>query len=86
MYFFRYLIVNTALKVTSVSSYNMNNKGSFEKNDYYLNLDRVNEWLKNADSKTSFILTFVGIFITLLFSNKNVKLCVFLFLHDSLSI
>jgi hypothetical protein len=33
-------------------------------------LERVNQWIANCDTKTSFLLTFYGVIITVIFSSK----------------
>jgi|GEM_PF-733159 len=49
-----------------------NNRKNFTKEDSYKNLDRANFWIQNADSKTSFVLAFVGVFLTLFFSSNAI--------------
>ncbi|QPA33390.1 hypothetical protein [Thermaerobacillus caldiproteolyticus] len=46
---------------------------SFNKDDAYKNLDRVNLWIQNCDSKTSYVLAFVGIFVTVFFTSDMVE-------------
>lgn len=47
----------------------MNNK--VNKDDLYKNLDNINQWINNSDNKTSIILGFIGIFITVIFTNND---------------
>jgi len=50
---------------------NGNNK-PYTKEDSYKNLDRVNFWIGNCDSKASFVLAFLGIFIGVFFTSDFV--------------
>lgn len=47
--------------------------GSFDKEDSYKNLERVNFWIANCDTKASFIFALVGIFLTVFFSSDLIK-------------
>ena len=49
-----------------------NNKNVYTKDDSYLNLDRVNFWINNCDTKASFVLAFLGIFIGVLFTSDYI--------------
>jgi hypothetical protein len=51
----------------------MNTGDQFTKEDAYKNLDRVNLWIQNCDSKTSYVLAFVGIFVTVFFTSGMVE-------------
>ncbi|OBA05420.1 hypothetical protein A9D36_09435 [Bacillus subtilis] len=42
----------------------------YSKDDAYKNLDRINYWITNSDSKSSFVLAFLGIFLGVLFSSE----------------
>lgn len=42
----------------------------FNKDDAYRTLDRINFWISNCDSKSSFILAFYGVFTPLLLTNS----------------
>jgi energy-coupling factor transporter transmembrane protein EcfT len=44
---------------------------NFDKQDAYKNLERVNFWISNSDTKTSFLLAFIGIIAGLSFSNSK---------------
>jgi hypothetical protein len=44
----------------------------FTKEDAYKNLERVNYWLGNGDSKISFALAFIGILIGILFTSEEI--------------
>jgi len=44
---------------------------NFDKQDAYKNLERVNFWIGNSDTKTSFLLAFIGIIAGLSFSNSK---------------
>ncbi|GAB1804411.1 hypothetical protein [Priestia megaterium] len=48
----------------------------YTKDDSYKNLDRVNLWISNCDSKASFVLAFLGIFIGVFFTSD--------FIYDNL--
>ncbi|AZR74071.1 hypothetical protein BBF96_12090 [Anoxybacter fermentans] len=43
------------------------------KDDSYRNLDRVNNWISNCDTKTSFILAFIGVFAGILFTSNLIS-------------
>lgn len=47
----------------------MNIQNGFDKDDAYKNLDRVNFWIANLDTKASFALAFIGIFLTVVFTS-----------------
>lgn len=47
--------------------------GDFNKEDSYRNLERVNFWISNCDTKASFILALAGIFLTVFFSSDLIK-------------
>ncbi|ASB89330.1 MULTISPECIES: Pycsar system effector family protein [Bacillus] len=49
---------------------NSNRVRKYNKDDAYKNLDRINFWISNSDSKASFVLAFLGIFIGVLFSSE----------------
>lgn len=49
-----------------------NSEKNFTKEDSYKNLDRINFWIQNADTKVSFVLAFVGVFLTLFFSSNAI--------------
>jgi len=44
---------------------------NFDKQDAYKNLERVNFWIGNSDTKTSFLLAFIGVIAGLSFSNSK---------------
>lgn len=44
---------------------------NFDKQDAYKNLERVNFWIGNIDTKTSFLLAFIGIIAGLYFANSK---------------
>jgi hypothetical protein len=50
-----------------------NHKQPFTKEDSYKNLDRVNYWITNCDTKTSFVLAFVGVFIAVFLTSNTVN-------------
>lgn len=51
---------------------NLNNsKMGFTKDDAYKNLERVNFWIGNADSKISFVLAFIIALLGLLFTSSK---------------
>jgi hypothetical protein len=43
--------------------------------DKYKNLDRVNFWVSNCDSKVSYLLTLQGIVLTIIFTSRNATAC-----------
>ncbi|MDF2960662.1 MAG: hypothetical protein K0S39_2397, partial [Paenibacillus sp.] len=47
-----------------------NHNENFTKDELYKNLERVNFWVANVDTKTSFILAFVGIFLSIFFTSN----------------
>lgn len=49
-----------------------NKENIYTKDDSYLNLDRVNFWINNCDTKASFVLAFLGIFIGVLFTSDYI--------------
>ncbi|EJS10525.1 hypothetical protein EXW34_06670 [Bacillus mycoides] len=51
---------------------NSKNKNVYTKDDSYLNLDRVNFWINNCDTKASFVFAFLGIFIGVLFTSDYI--------------
>lgn len=57
-------------------SINQRNEKPYTKEDSYKNLDRVNFWISNCDSKASFVLAFLGIFIGVFFTSD--------FIYDNL--
>lgn len=61
----------------SIHQRNDDNK-PYTKEDSYKNLDRVNFWISNCDSKASFVLAFLGIFIGVFFTSD--------FIYDHLKI
>lgn len=46
-------------------------KNKFIKDDAYKNLDIINSWISNSDTKASIILGLVGVVITIIFSNGS---------------
>lgn len=42
------------------------------KDEEYQNLERVNSWINNVDTKISYMLAFIGIIATIIFTNDNV--------------
>ena len=44
---------------------------NFDKQDAYKNLERVNFWIGNSDTKTSFLLAFIGIIVGFSISNSK---------------
>lgn len=42
------------------------------KDEKYQNLERVNSWINNVDTKISYMLAFIGIIATIIFTNDNV--------------
>lgn len=55
--------------IMSNNQSNNNSNHPFSKDDAYRNLERVNYWINNADTKTNFILTFLCVSLVILFSN-----------------
>ena len=49
--------------------------GDFDKEDSYKNLERVNFWIANCDSKASFALALVGIFLSVFLTSDLTKGC-----------
>ncbi|MFZ3372772.1 MAG: hypothetical protein WA131_07105 [Desulfitobacteriaceae bacterium] len=45
----------------------------FQKEDSYKNLERVNFWIANCDTKASFILALIGIFLSAFMSNDLIN-------------
>lgn len=48
-----------------------NMKNKITKEDLYKNLDIINQWINNSDSKASIILGLVGILLTIVFTNGS---------------
>ena len=46
-------------------------KNKFSKEDMYKNLEIINQWINNSDSKTSIVLGLVGILLTIIFTNST---------------
>jgi len=42
------------------------------KDEEYQNLERVNSWINNVDTKISYMLAFIGIIATIIFTNDNI--------------
>lgn len=42
------------------------------KDEKYQNLERVNSWINNVDTKISYMLAFIGIIATIIFTNDNI--------------
>lgn len=46
-------------------------KNKFTKEDAYKNLDIINSWISNSDTKASIILGLLGVLMTVIFSNDS---------------
>lgn len=49
----------------------LKNDGIYSIDDAYRNLDNINLWIVNSDTKASIILGLIGVLFTIIFSNAN---------------
>lgn len=60
-------------------------KKNFTKEDGYRNLENINSWINNSDTKASILLGLIGVFLTMLFSDSSFFKKIFAILNNALS-